>query len=264
VSVTPTMGESGLAKINLHPDDWRGPDDRARYIDAMDPEVIAGDPISFAALLELPLAVRPSALMSVSMMLTEGLRGRLEARFGCPVLDIYSMNEVGPIAVFDPRSRGHVLLQPRLYVEVLGDDGRPAPPGGRGEVCVTGGFNFCLPLLRYRTGDFATLATVGGEPALIDLAGRQPVRFRTARGRWLNNIDVSHALKGLPIAQFGLRQGADGAFALRLSEDAATCADEARDMLATLFEGARVAVSVAEADDKILQYTSDLAGGLIE
>jgi len=35
VSVTPTMDESGLAKINLHPDDWRHPDDRAKYIDAM-------------------------------------------------------------------------------------------------------------------------------------------------------------------------------------------------------------------------------------
>jgi phenylacetate-CoA ligase len=264
VSVTPTMGESGLAKINLHPDDWRDPADRGRYIDAMDPEVIAGDPISFAALLELPLTVRPRALMSVSMMLSEGLRQRLETRFACPVLDLYSMNEVGPIAVYDVRVGGHVVLQPRLYVEILGDDDRALPVGERGEVCVTGGFNFCLPLLRYRTGDFAALSSAGGEPVLLDLSGRQPVRFRTLSGRWINNIDVSHALKGLPMAQFGLDQGADAVLTLRVSPDAAAYAAQAQSLLQALFEGLPVAVVAVEADDKILQYTSDLAGGLIE
>src|SRR5919198_2221576 len=58
VSVTPTMDESGLAKINLHPDDWRDPDDRAKYLDALTPEVYTGDPISFAELAKLPLQTR--------------------------------------------------------------------------------------------------------------------------------------------------------------------------------------------------------------
>src|SRR6185369_3802136 len=48
VSVTPTMDESGLAKINLHPSDWRDPADRAKYLDALDTEVYTGDPIAFA------------------------------------------------------------------------------------------------------------------------------------------------------------------------------------------------------------------------
>jgi phenylacetate-CoA ligase len=59
VSVTPTMGESGLVKINLHPDDWRSPDDRAKYLDALAPEVYTGDPISFAELSRLPLSMDP-------------------------------------------------------------------------------------------------------------------------------------------------------------------------------------------------------------
>ena len=43
VSVTPTMDESGLAKINLHPADWRDPEDRAKYLDALNPELYTGD-----------------------------------------------------------------------------------------------------------------------------------------------------------------------------------------------------------------------------
>jgi phenylacetate-CoA ligase len=260
VSVTPTMGEAGLAKINLHPDDWRDPADRARYLDDLAPEVIAGDPISFAALLDLPLATKPRALLSVAMMLTDGLRQRLEQRFGCPVLDLYSMNEVGPIAVADPRSGGRVLLQPRLYVEIVDAADHALPPGQLGEVCVTGGFNFCLPLVRYRTGDTARLATVGGEPVLLDFSGRRPVRFRTATGAWINNIDISHALDHLPAAQFALHQDAAGAITLSLSSDAMPDAAVAQAALVPLLGDLPMRVVTIAGDDKVLQYTSDLAG----
>src|SRR5436190_1746992 len=158
VSVTPTMDESGLAKINLYPADWRDPDDRAKYLDALAAEIYTGDPIAFAELAKLPLQTRPRGMLSTSMTLLPAMRRRLEERFGCPVLDLYSLNEAGPVAVADTAAGGHVLLQPGLYVEILDADDRPVVPGTRGEVTLTGGFNFCLPLLRYRTGDHAALA----------------------------------------------------------------------------------------------------------
>lgn len=262
VSVTPTMGESGLAKINLHPDDWRDADDRARYLDALAPEVVAGDPISFTELLSLPLTMRPRALISVSMMLLPGLRAQLEQRFGCPVLDIYSLNEVGPVGVYDPVAGAHVLLQPQLYVEILDREGKAVAPGERGEIAVTGGFNFCLPLLRYRTGDHAELQPASEGPLLVDLCGRTPVRFRLANGEWINNIDITHALKSLPLAHFGFHQAADGALTLRLTSSAMHLAYPARALLAALFGNQPVAVALLTAEDKIVQYTSDLDGAL--
>lgn len=260
VSVTPMMDEAGLAKINLHPDDWRDPADRARYLDAMAPEIVAGDPISFATLLELPVTMRPRAILSVAMMLTDGMRNRLEERFGCPVLDLYSMNEVGPIAVTDNGTGGRVLLQPDLYVEIVDDAGRALPPGERGEVCVTGGFNFCLPLVRYRTGDTAILGTAGGEPVLRDFSGRRAIRFRTASGTWVNNIDVSHALTALSAAQFALHQDATGALVLALSPDAKADAPLAKAALARLMGDMPISIVTITSDDKVLQYTSDLPG----
>lgn len=264
VSVTPTMGEAGLAKINLHPDDWRDPADRARYLDAMDAEVIAGDPISFASLLALPVRIRPRALLSVAMMLSDGLRDRLEARFGCPVLDLYSMNEVGPIAVADRAAGGRVLLQPNLYVEIVDAAGRALPPGELGEVCVTGGFNFCLPLVRYRTGDTARLALAGDTPMLVDFSGRRPVRFRTAQGSWVNNVDISHALAGLSAAQFALHQTADGACVLLLSHGALDDAPSALAALRRVLGDVPVRIGPIESEDKVLQYTSDLRGSTAE
>jgi phenylacetate-CoA ligase len=259
VSVTPVMDESGLAKINLHPDDWRDPEDRARYLDALAPELVAGDPISFAEYLKLPVTQAPRALISVSMALHAGLRARLEERFGCPVLDIYSLNEVGPVGVHDSQAGGHLLLQPRLYVEILDDAGQPVAAGERGEITVTGGFNFCLPLLRYRTGDFASLSFGPEGPVLAGLAGRRPVRF-LAQGAWLNNIDITHALRPLPISHFAFHQEADGSVILRLARDSMALAGTARAALAALFGSQPVGVEELLADDKVLQYTSNLAG----
>ncbi|HEU0301102.1 MAG TPA: AMP-binding protein [Longimicrobium sp.] len=260
VSVTPTMDESGLAKINLHPDDWRHPDDRARYLDALAAEVYTGDPLSFAELAGLPLATAPRAMISTSMALPPALRARLEERFGCPVLDLYSLNEAGPVAVFDPAEDGHVLLQHRMYVEILDDEGRPVPAGEPGEVTLTGGFNPCLPLLRYRTGDQAALRVVPGrEPVLVGLEGRPPVRFRTDGGEWLNNIEVTHALRRFSLAQWTLHQAADGALRFRFRGPAAE-AGPIGDVLRALF-GAGQAMEVdadAFEDGKVVQYTSDL------
>ena len=263
VSVTPLMDESGLAKINLHPDDWRAAADRERYLDAMDPEVYAGDPISFAELLKLPLTTRPKALISVSMALSSGLRKQLEQRLGCPVLDVYSMNEVGPVGVFDATAGGHVLLQPRLFVEILDADGRSVRAGERGEITVTGGFNFCLPLLRYRTGDFGALSFGADGPVIVGLSGRSPLRFRNQAGLWHNNIDISHALGALPLSRFRLHQDSNAGLTLYLPAGEMNSAPDALAALTSLFGDQSIAVAAIAADDKFLQYTSDFEGALL-
>ncbi|MFH1139348.1 MAG: AMP-binding protein [Pseudomonadota bacterium] len=262
VSVTPAMGESGLAKINLHPDDWRDPADRAKYLDALEPEVYSGDPISFAVLADLPLSTRPRALISTSMALTPGLRRRLEERFGCPVLDVYSMNEAGPLAMFDPGTGGHVLLQPQMYVEILDPAGRPVPPGTRGEITLTGGFNFYLPLLRYRTGDHASIGYAGEAPALEGLAGRPPVLFRTRAGELINNIEVTHVLERFALPRFALRQGGDGGLVMKTDGVPARQREIAAALVELFGPGQVVEFEAFGGEEgKVIQYVSETGAG---
>lgn len=260
VSVTPTMDESGLAKINLHHGEWHHPDDRGRYLDAMAPEVIAGDPISFSELLTLELQHRPRALISVSMALSDGLRTRLAERFSAPVFDVYSMNEAGPIACRFDDVGGHLLLQPRLYVEILDASGRVLPPGERGEITITGGFNFCLPLLRYRTGDFGALKYTPEGPVILGLQGRQPVRFRTPRG-FINNIDIAHALGHIPLSRFVCHQHADGAMRIALPPTEMGRKDDVLSCLRPIFDD-QVNIVSLRSEDKVVQYSTDIPEGL--
>lgn len=264
ISVTPQLGESGLAKINLHPDDWTSLSDREAYLDALNAEIYTGDPLSLSALKTLPLSTRPKALISVGMMLSQGLKNEFESHFSAPVLDIYSLNESGPVAVFDANLNGHLLLQPELYVEILDTEGKPVPPGQRGEITLTGGFNFCLPLLRYRTGDYASLAYSPEGPLLTGLSGRSPVRFLTQSGDWVNNIDITHALKSLPLAQFGLHQDVDGSLCLSLAPVSMHYAPACLSALASVFGNQPIAVKSIEKEDKIMQYTSNLKEGTLQ
>ena len=208
-SVSTFLDQAALVKLNLNPADWRRPDDEIAFLDSIDPEVLTGDPVAFARLADLPVAIRPKALLSTAMALLPGLRDRLQERFGCPAIDVYGMNEAGPIAAALPDGSGHALLQPELYVEILDAQGRPCPPGERGEITLTGGFNSAFPLLRYRTGDHAALDARGSLPVLVGLEGRAPVPLQTADGRAVNTIDVTVALRRLPLARFTVHQRAD-------------------------------------------------------
>lgn len=262
-AVSAVLGQGGFVKVNLSPSDWRDPGDRARFLDDCCPEIYTGDPLAFSELAKLPLQTRPKALVSTAMALSRVLKQSLEARFGCPVLDIYSLNETGPVAYVSPsREGGYQLLQPRLYVEVLDASGAPCMPGKRGEIVVSGGFNPFLPLLRYQTGDYARLEFFGAQPRLMDLEGRPPVTFRAANGQALNNIDVSLALREFALTQYTLHQSADGALLFRARESGVG-AEQLRQALLNLF-GRTQAVTVeitdtlASSADKLIQYTTDL------
>jgi len=213
--------QAGFAKVNLHPKEW-GSLERAReFFREMAPLFLTGDPVGFAELLSWEIPVRPAAILSTATALSEGLKSRLEASLGCPVIDWYSVTETGPIAYACPEGRGLHILPHDIFVEALDAEGRPVPQGERGEVAVTGGHNPYVPLLRYRTGDWGRLEFSPcpcGEvtPRILDLEGRIPVFFRSAEGSVVNAVDIGRALRRFPVVQHEVVQRADGSCEIAL------------------------------------------------
>jgi phenylacetate-CoA ligase len=257
------FGEAGFARINLHGDNWRDPADAVTFLDDVRAEVYTGDPFAFAELANLPTRHRPKALLSGATTLLPGLRAELAERFGCPVLDVYSLNESGPVAF--SAAAGLEILPHDLFVEILDEADRPCRPGVRGEVTLTGGVNPYLPLVRYRTGDHAALDFDGPLPRLVGLEGRAPVVFAHADGKRINSIDVTATLGGLALPFFALHQASDGALTFRTRADDSILT-KAKEALRGLFGEVALTVERVPAEvawsGKLVQYTRDgLSGG---
>lgn len=251
---------SGVVKINLHPQEWNAPQDRAAYLNDLNPQIITGDPISFAELLTLDLNVKPQALSSTSMRLEPGLQSALEERFHCPVVEVYAMTEAGPIAARVGET--FQLLQHRLYIEILDAQGEPCAAGERGEITLSGGMNPYFPLLRYRTNDYARLNLDHTPPLILDFQGRAPIVFYGANGQAINSADVNRALREFPVWQFTLHQNADASLLLCVSNPSVPL-ERIRAELLRLFGADQtleiIPVESFGAQDKVVQYTSDLS-----
>lgn len=255
------LDQSGFAKLNLNPKEWREPEHRARYIDDCQPQVLTGNPLAFAELARLPLKHQPKALVSSAMTLMPGARLELERHFGCPVFDMYSMTECMAIALKRDESSGHRVLSHDLYVEVLDDRGKPVAHGQRGEVALTGGRNPYLPLLRYRTRDHARVEVREGVPFLMGLEGRSPVQFETREGHRFNNIDVTHALARFALIQFSLHQNQDLSLRFRY-RDTRVSEPELEEALRGVFGDLPICFETAAVGEvgereKWIQYSSD-------
>ncbi len=88
-------------------------------------------------------------------------RDRLEQAFGIKAYDLYGITEVGPLLAAEcPEQDGLHWSEDHVLVEVLDPVTlRPSPPGEVGVLVLTDLTRDAMPLLRYWTGDLATLTT---------------------------------------------------------------------------------------------------------
>jgi phenylacetate-CoA ligase len=263
--VSSFLDGAGFAKINLNPSDWSAPEDRLRFFDDCAPEIVTSDPFALEQLAALPLQTRPKGILSSATLLLPALRDRLMKRFGCPVIDIYSMNETGPIAFAraDSDADEHEILPHNLFVEILDESGRPLAPGERGEIVVTGGVNPFLPLVRYRTGDFGSLSFRDEMPRLVGIQRRRPVVFQTADGGQVVSISVTVALFRIPLPFFALHQAQDGSLTFRTRCDPMV-ENESRHALVSLFGSTPLRIEQLPWESawrgKSIQYSRDVEG----
>lgn len=110
-------------------------------------------------------------------MLRPDTRRLVREAWGVPLIDGYSSEELGYMALQCPVSENYHVQSECLIVEVLDECGGHCKPGTTGQIVVSALHNFSMPLLRYASGDYAEVAescSCGqGLPALRRIVGRQ-------------------------------------------------------------------------------------------
>jgi len=106
------------------------------------------------------------------------------------LVDMYTSQEVGYIALQCPEYEHYHVQSEGVLVEVLDQHGRPCAPGEIGKVIVTNLHNYAAPLIRYEIGDYAEVghpcACGRGLPVLKRIMGRYRnlVTLPSGEQRW--------------------------------------------------------------------------------
>jgi len=132
----------------------------------------------------------PIQVRTVGETVGQELRELCRKVWGVAIVDMYSSQEAGYIALQCPQSDRYHVQSETLLVEILDEAGRPCAQGEIGRVVVTPLHNFAMPLIRYFINDYAE----AGEgcpcgrtlPVLNKIMGRQRNMLTLPNGerRW--------------------------------------------------------------------------------
>lgn len=148
-----------------------------------------------------------------------------------PLLDIYSAQEVGYIALQCPDGDHYHLQAESALIEILDGAGSPCAPGDVGRVVVTPLYNFAMPLLRYALGDYAEAgapcACGRGLPVITRILGRTRNMLTLPDGGrlWPRLSELRYG-EVLPVEQFQLVQKSRTQLELRLVTSRRASAEE--------------------------------------
>lgn len=117
-------------------------------------------------------------IRTIGETLSADLRALCLDVWGVRVVDLYSSQEAGYIALECPDQPGTYHIQSEdVLVEIVDDDGRVCAPGEIGRILVTTLHNFAMPLLRYEIRDYAEAggrcACGRGLPTIARILGRR-------------------------------------------------------------------------------------------
>jgi phenylacetate-CoA ligase len=175
----------------------------------------------------------PSAMKEVRTI-GETLSASLRARckdLALRMVDLYSAQEVGAIALQCPVSGLYHVQAESLIVEVLNDDEMPCREGEVGRVVVTDLHNFATPIIRYEIRDYAEVGGAcpcgRGLPTLSRILGRRRNMVTLPDGSRHWPAVGFHAFRAIaPIRQYQAVQHSLDAVEMKLVVDAPLTHDQ--------------------------------------
>jgi phenylacetate-CoA ligase len=165
--------------------------EQAKWLLKENPDYLVSYPSNLAALAEFCIKeqIKVPNLKEIATMgelLSEEQRNICREAFGLEIIDTYSAEEIGYIAMQCPSGTHYHVQSENVLLEVLNEDGQPCKAGEIGRVVLTTLHNFAKPLIRYAIGDYAEVGqscSCGrGLPVLTKVSGRSRNMFTRPNG----------------------------------------------------------------------------------
>ena len=129
---------------------------------------------------------RLRGVFTLSEVVTEELRRVCREVFGVKIMDSYTCEEAGYLALQCPEREHYHVQSENVLLEVVDDDGQACRPGESGRILITSLHNFAVPMIRYELGDYAELGQAcpcgRSLPVLSRILGRKRNRLILPNG----------------------------------------------------------------------------------
>jgi phenylacetate-CoA ligase len=99
--------------------------------------------------------LRPELALTLGSLVTGEIREIVRQGLGAKIIDRYSCEETGYIAIQCPKHDHMHVISPVTMMEIVDDNGAPCAPGQPGRVLITSMQSYAMPLIRYEIGDIA-------------------------------------------------------------------------------------------------------------
>jgi phenylacetate-CoA ligase len=147
-------------------------------------------------------------VITTSEVLTDYHKKLIEGVFSTRVFNEYGSGELGSVAHECEEGSLHLSAE-NMIVEIIDGD-RPSDAGEIGELVVTELNNYASPLIRYRTGDFASLSTEQCRcgrtlPVIENVFGRAYDTLRNSRGRLFHGEFIMYIFEEAEKKNLGIR-----------------------------------------------------------
>lgn len=190
--------------------------DQLQWLRQVNPHYLMSHPSNLKALLResQKMGVEFANLVefrTVGESVDDELRELVRDEFNAPLVDLYSSQEVGFVALQCPHHDHYHIQSESLYVEVVREDGSACEPGESGKLLVSSLRNYATPLIRYEIGDHAELGEPcdcgRGLPVLNRINGRvrNMLQLPDGNGRW-PNFGFQKMMQIAPLQQFQVVQ----------------------------------------------------------
>jgi phenylacetate-CoA ligase len=155
-----------------------------------------------------PPKVRFKSIIAVAESLNDYVIDSALKYFGAKVISRYSNSENGIFAQQNVHrnNRDYDINCASYYFEILDlEKDVPAKPGEMGRIVVTDLFNYCMPLIRYDTGDVGIIIQdkkTDQAPVFNRIEGRKMDLFTNTKGEYISSHIIHHILQYDSIEQF--------------------------------------------------------------